>query len=382
MMLIIFIITLFYCILIGSFIIGFDNAEEFVEKDLTEKTKFSIIIPFRNEAENLSDLLQSLSNLDYPKHLFEIILVNDASEDDSVEIIMRFLAQPSLKLRSTSQGNVRIIKNVRNSISPKKDAITTAINIAQHEWIITTDADCIFTASWLKTIDAFIQTKNPKMIVAPVTYSINKTFFQNFQLLDFLSLQSATAAGFGIKKPFLCNGANFAYKKSLFNELNGFEGNTNIASGDDLFLMEKALQTYPKNVLYIKSLKALVSTKPQATITALIQQRLRWAAKTTSYNNTFGKGVGLIVLLMNALIISVALLIIISVLRFEFIILIFALKFFLDLLLIHKSARFFNQKFSLKLYAISSFIYPFFSVFIAVYSVFFGFKWKDRSFKK
>ncbi len=382
MVLSIFIIAIIYFTLIGSFIIGFDNVEEFNNESSTATNSFSVIIPFRNEAENLSELLQSLSNLDYPKHLFEIILVDDASEDDSVEIIMRFLAQPSLKLRSTSQGNVRIIKNVRNSISPKKDAITTAINIAQHEWIITTDADCIFTVSWLKTIDAFIQTKNPKMMVAPVTYSINKTFFQNFQLLDFLSLQSATIAGFGIKKPFLCNGANFAYKKSLFNELNGFEGNTNIASGDDLFLMEKALQTYPKNVLYIKSLKALVSTKPQATITTLIQQRLRWAAKTTSYNNTFGKLVGLIVLLMNALIISVVLLIIISVMRFEFLILIFALKFFLDLLLIHKSARYFNQKVSLRLYAISSFIYPFFSVFIAVYSVFFGFKWKDRSFKK
>lgn len=381
MMLTIIIITLFYCILIGYFILGFDKVEEFVEQDLTEKTKFSIVIPFRNEAENLSGLLQSLSNLDYPKHLFEIILVDDASEDDSVEIIQKVL-DPKFSKENFTRTKVQILKNNRTSNSPKKDAISTAIKTAKYDWIVTTDADCVFTASWLKTIDAFIQTNNPKMIVAPVTYSINKTFFQNFQLLDFLSLQGATTAGFGIKKPFLCNGANFAYKKSLFNELNGFKGNTNIASGDDLFLMEKALQIHPKDVKHLKSLKALVSTKPQATITALIQQRLRWAAKTTSYNNTFGKLVGLIVLLMNALIISVVLLIIISVMRFEFLILIFALKFFLDLLLIRKSARFFNQKISLKLYAISSFTYPFFSVFIAVYSVFFGFKWKDRSFKK
>jgi poly-beta-1,6-N-acetyl-D-glucosamine synthase len=373
-MLIIFIITLFYCILIGSFVIGFDKVEEFVEQDLTEKTKFSIIIPFRNEAEYLSDLLQSLSEIDYPKHLFEVILVDDASEDDSVEIIMRFLAD--------ARNDIKILKNNRTSNSPKKDALTTAIKTAKYDWIVTTDADCVFTASWLKTIDAFIQTKNPKMVVAPVTYSINRTFFQNFQLLDFLSLQSATIAAFGIEKPFLCNGANFAYKKSLFNELNGFKGNTNIASGDDIFLMEKALQKCPKKILYLKSLKALVSTKPQATITALIQQRLRWAAKTTSYNNTFGKLVGFIVLLMNTLIISVALLTIISVMRFELLILIFVLKFFLDLLLIRKSARFFNQNFSLKLYTISSFIYPFFSVFITVYSVFFGFKWKNRGFKK
>ncbi|MBN4070608.1 glycosyltransferase [Olleya sp. AH-315-F22] len=375
MMLIIIIITLFYCILIGCFILGFDKVEEFDEQDLTEETKFSILIPFRNEAENLSELLQSLDNLDYPKILFEIILVDDASEDNSVEIINNFKIQ-------NHTLNIEIITNKRGSNSPKKDAITTAVKNAKYEWIITTDADCIVPIMWLKTLDSFIKTNNPKMIVAPVTYSINKTFFQNFQLLDFLSLQSATIAGFGIKNPFLCNGANFAYKKSLFNVLNGFEGNTNISSGDDLFLLEKALQTYPKDVMYLKSLKALVVTKPQATVTDLIQQRLRWAAKTTSYNNTFGKFVGLIVLLMNALIISVSLLVITSILRFEFLILIFTLKFFFDILLIHKSARFFNQTFLFKFYILSSFIYPFFSVYIAVYSVFFGFKWKSRAFKK
>jgi poly-beta-1,6-N-acetyl-D-glucosamine synthase len=379
MMFTVFIIAFFYCILIGYFIIGFNKVVRFNEQLFVEKTTFSIIIPFRNEAENLSNLLQSFSNLEYPKHLFEIILVDDASEDDSVEIINTFFNKRPF---DCAQGNVRIIKNVRNSNSPKKDAITTAIKTAKYTWIITTDADCIVPKLWLKTLDSFIQTNNPEMIVAPVTYAVNKTFFQNFQLLDFLSLQSATIAGFGIKKPFLCNGANLIYKKEFFKALNGFEGNTKIASGDDLFLMEKALQKYHKEVMYLKSLNALVVTTPQPTITDLIQQRLRWAAKTTSYNNTFGKLVGLIVLLMNALIISSAILVVVGVLRLEFLIIFFALKFYLDLVLIHRSARFFNQVFLFKFYILSSFIYPVFSVYIAVYAVFFGFKWKDRHFKK
>ncbi|RLD25869.1 MAG: glycosyltransferase, partial [Bacteroidetes bacterium] len=345
----------------------------------TATSSFSIIIPFRNEAGNLSELLQSLSNLHYPKHLFEILFVNDASEDNSVEIINAFFNEKPI---DCALNNIRIINNIRNSNSPKKDAITTAINIAQYEWIITTDADCNVPIMWLKTLDAFIQTNNPKMIVAPVTYSNNKTFFQDFQLLDFLSLQSATIAGFGIKKPFLCNGANLAYKKGLFNIVNGFEGNTNIASGDDIFLMEKSLQKYPKKILYLKSKHALVITKPQPSVKDLIQQRLRWAAKTSAYNNVFGKFVGLTVLFMNALIIVLALLSIIGALRFELLVLFFALKFFLDVILINKSARFFNQPLNFISYVMSSLLYPFFSVFIAVYSVFFGFKWKDRGFKK
>lgn len=379
MILSIFIIAIIYSVLIGSFIIGFDCVEEFNIESTTATSSFSIIIPFRNEAGNLSELLQSLSNLHYPKHLFEILFVNDASEDNSVEIINAFFNEKPI---DCALNNIRIINNIRNSNSPKKDAITTAINIAQYEWIITTDADCNVPIMWLKTLDAFIQTNNPKMIVAPVTYSNNKTFFQDFQLLDFLSLQSATIAGFGIKKPFLCNGANLAYKKGLFNIVNGFEGNTNIASGDDIFLMEKSLQKYPKKILYLKSKHALVITKPQPSVKDLIQQRLRWAAKTSAYNNVFGKFVGLTVLFMNALIIVLALLSIIGALRFELLVLFFALKFFLDVILINKSARFFNQPLNFISYVMSSLLYPFFSVFIAVYSVFFGFKWKDRGFKK
>lgn len=375
MLFVVFIIAIIYFVLIGIFIIGFDKVEEFDKLNLREETKFSIVIPFRNEAENLSDLLQSLSNLEYPKHFFEILLVDDASEDNSVEIINNFKTQ-------NHTLNIEIITNKRVSNSPKKDAITTAINIAKHQWIITTDADCIVSKLWLKTIDAFIQIKKPEMIVAPVTYSVSDTFFEHFQLFDFLSLQSATIAGFGINKPFLCNGANLTYKKELFKKLNGFNGNTKIASGDDIFLMEKALQNYLKKVMYLKTQDVLVYTKPQPALNDLIQQRLRWAAKTTSYSNTFGKVVGLIVLFMNSLIICLILFTAIAVLNPKFLLLIFILKFFFDLLLIHKSAHLINQKLNIKNYIISSLLYPFFSVYIAVYSVFFGFKWKGRSFKK
>jgi len=379
MILIIALITFFYCILIIGFIIGFDKVEVFNEHDSIEKTKFSIIIPFRNEAENLSGLLQSLSKLNYQQILFEILFVDDASEDNSVEIINTFINQQQLE---STQIDIKILKNKRTSNSPKKEAITTAIHFSKHEWIITTDADCVVPKLWLKTLDLFIQTNKPKMIIAPVTYTVNNSFFEHFQLLDFLSLQSATIAGFGIKNPFMCNGANLSYRKDFFTSLNGFVGNAKIASGDDIFLMEKALNNDFKKVMYLKSKNALITTKPQSSFRDLIQQRLRWAAKTTSYENTFGKFVGLTILAMNTAINTSLFLFIIGVLKFEFLILLVTLKFFLDLVLIHKSARFFNQKVNLLFYFISSLLYPFFSVYIAVRSMFFGFKWKDRNFKK
>ena len=284
MTIIFFIITILYLILIGWFVFGFNKIQEFKKETATQTTTFSIVIPFRNEAENLQDLLKSLSNLEYPKGLFEVILVDDDSEDDSVEIIRKILDTKPL---DCAQGDMVILTNKRATNSPKKDAITTAITVAKHNWIITTDADCTFPKTWLKTFDAFIKNNDPRMIIAPVTYTINNSFLEQFQLLDFLSLQGATIAGFGINKPFLCNGANLAYKKEVFIRLHGFEGNTSIASGDDIFLLEKAINIIPKQVHYLMSKDSIVTTKPQSSFTTLIQQRVRWASKNHSLQQYF-----------------------------------------------------------------------------------------------
>ena len=374
-------ITLLYLLLIGSFVFGFDKVAIFKLKNLKAKTTFSVIIPFRNEAENLPNLLASISALGYPNHLYEIIFIDDESDDDSVEIIKKFYNK-TLKGFDCAQPDIKVISNKKTSNSPKKDAITTAIKQAKNEWMITTDADCILPKYWLDSFDESIQTTKSKCIVAPVTYTNENSFLNHFQLLDMLSLQGATIGGFGIKKPFLCNGANFGYQKKMFLELNGFEGNKNIASGDDVFLLEKAVKKHPKNVGYLKCKHAIVTTKAQPTWNTLKAQRIRWAAKTSAYNNVFGKLTGFIVLLMNALIISLLTLTLINEFSYKSFIYILIIKFSIDYLLVFKSASFFNQKQVLKTYILGFLLYPFFSVFIAFVSVFKGYKWKDRNFKK
>lgn len=367
-------ITIVYLFLIGSFVLGFDKVNRFSLEDISVKTKFSILIPFRNEVENLPDLLKSIEALEYPKQLFEVILVDDDSEDGSAELIKIFLTK--------SRNDIKIISNERTTNSPKKDAISTAIKHAKHEWIITTDADCVLPKYWLDSFDQFIQKTNTKCIVAPVSYFEKEYFLGRFQLLDLLSLQGATMGGFGIGKPFLCNGANFAYQKSLFNELSGFEGNTNIASGDDIFFLEKAVKHYPKEVHYLKCEQAIVTTQLQSTWSELLSQRMRWASKTSSYNNWFGTFTGVIVLLMNALIISTLLLSIFNVFSFKIFLYILIIKLNIDFLLIYKTASFFNQKTALRSYAFSFIIYPFFSFYVAFLSSFKKYKWKGRAFNK
>ena len=367
------IITTIYLILIGGFVLGFNLIKEFKTEGSTLSTSFSIVIPFRNESANLPELLKSLGKLDYPKEKFEVLLIDDDSEDDSVELVMR--------LFPSTQIDFKIINNKRLSNSPKKDAISTAIKHAKYDWIVTTDADCTFSRTWLNAFDAYIEDQNPQMIIAPVTYNIKTSVFEYFQLHDILSLQGSTIAGFGLRIPFLCNGANLAYKKATFNTLSGFEGNNNIASGDDIFLLEKAIKKYPKQVRYLKSKNAIVNTKPQFSLKTLVQQHVRWASKTSAYNNSFGKIAGFIVLLMNASIVLSMTLYVIGVLEWYYFVVHFGLKLIIDYLLIYKTARFFNQKQFLKYYILSGVFYPIFSVYVAILSVFGGYQWKGRTFR-
>ncbi|MEM5539145.1 glycosyltransferase [Olleya sp. AS48] len=371
------IITILYLFLIGFFVLGFDKVKQFRLQDITPKTTFTVIIPFRNEAENLPELLDSLLNLNYPKHLFEVVLVNDDSQDDSVKTIKNQLSN-----NQTTQYNIKIIDNQRETNSPKKDAITSAIKQAKHQWIITTDADCIVPIYWLDSFDNFIQSHTVKMIAGPVCYNQNKGLLNYFETLDFLSLIGATIGGFGINKPFLCNGANLAYQKQFFKQLNGFEGNTNIASGDDIFLMEKALKTDNQSILYLKNNQAIVTTKPQSNLKNLTSQRVRWASKTSNYKNNFAKTVGLLVLLMNASLVIGLLLVTLGLFALKPFAYLFFIKVAIDFILIYKACQLFNKEELLKHYLWSCFIYPFFSVYIAFISMFTTYKWKNRTFKK
>ncbi|AUC82575.1 glycosyltransferase [Lacinutrix sp. Bg11-31] len=381
MILLFTVITILYLLLILVLAFGFDKVDYFKAEDLKAETKLSVIIPFRNEAKNLPELLASIEVLNYPKSHYELIFVDDESSDDSVEIISK-VNDIIPSLFGITLTDIKIINNVRTSKSPKKDAITLAIKIAKYDWIVTTDADCVLPKFWLDTLDCFIQKKQCKMVVAPVTYHQTDSLLKRFQLLDFLSLIGATIGGFGIGKPFLCNGANLAYKKELFLDLNGFNGNNEIASGDDIFLLQKTIKNNKSDVKFLKSESAIVKTKAQPTLKTLISQRKRWAAKTSSYNSTFGKVVGLIVLLMNAVLVCGLTFVLLGLLHFKLILYIFIIKSLVDFLLLFKTARFFDQENQLSSFIFSIFLYPFFSVYIAFISLFTKYKWKDRSFSK
>ncbi|MBD0830880.1 glycosyltransferase family 2 protein [Aestuariibaculum sediminum] len=369
-----FITILIYLILIGSFAYGFKKVPVFTFENKSPETKFSVIIPFRNEALNLPALLNSVTELKYPNDAFEIILIDDESEDNSIEIIENF--------RKNTALNIKLFKSERQSGSPKKDAITLAMSHAAYEWIITTDADCILPEHWLNTFDAFILKTNSECVVGPVNYIAQNNFLNTFQRLDFLSLQGVTIGAFGIKSPLLCNGANLAYKKTLFNRLDGFNGNLDTASGDDIFFLEKALKHDAKKVNYLKNEDAIVLTNTQYSWQNLINQRIRWAAKTSAYKNGFSKFTGFVVIVTNMLLLVSLLFALTGITSSKTLTYLLLIKFSIDLYLINLTAEFFKDKSVMKFYVFGFLVYPFFCVYVGIASIFTSYNWKGRRFKK
>lgn len=368
---VIIIIVGLYTVILLTLIFGVFKLPSFIPKTISNHSSFSVIIPFRNEAKHLPELLTSIQSLHYPKHLFEIIFVDDESSDLSVAMITNTL--------SNTQINFRIIKNIRKSKSPKKDAIETAISLTKYENIITTDADCVLPKFWLDSYNQFLQINTSDMVVGPICLKQNNKLIHFYQELELQSLQNLTAGSFGWNIPFLANGANLYFSKAGFYELNGYSGNNQIASGDDMFLLEKYIKG-GKKVNYLNTEKAQVITHPENNWSDLIQQRVRWASKSKYYAFKRTKFFGLIVLLMNLLMIVCPIMVAASMTKLEILYVVLIAKLSVDFYSMAVKINQLRFKWLITFIPLSI-LYPLISIWVGLLSLLGSYKWKGRLFK-
>jgi hypothetical protein len=192
----------------------------------------------------------------------------------------------------------------------------------------------------------------------------------------------STIGSFGVKKPFLCNGANLCYSKDIFKKLQGFDKNSEIASGDDIFLLEKMVKNYPNKTLFLKNNDVVIETNAENSLKLFFNQQIRWASKSTAYKNSFSKFIGGTVFLMNLSLLILLFSTFISPIYLKWFSLFFISKTIVDFILINKTATFLKTNKPFKYFLLISFIYPFFIVIIASFSLFKNYTWKGRTFKK
>lgn len=270
------ILTVLYLFVVMAFIRGWHKLTYFRPKSKVLTTKVSVLIAARNEAVNIAKTIEDLIAQRYDKALTELVFIDDHSTDHTADII-----------RSYAEQGVKLIQ--LNEDQPlnsyKKKAIQTAIAAASGTLVVTTDADCRMGPDWLSTIVSFYEEHQYKMISSPVTYFEEKSFFERAQTLEFLYLIGLGASTIGNKKPSTCNGANLAYEREAFYEVGGFKGIDDLASGDDELLLHKMAARFEGAIGFLKNDEAVVYTHPKATLKEFIQQRKRWASKSTRYKN-------------------------------------------------------------------------------------------------
>ncbi|HET8574460.1 MAG TPA: glycosyltransferase [Edaphocola sp.] len=279
------IFLLIYGLLMSLYVIGWKKCPDFIPaKDFQPKTKISILVPARDEAENIKKCLRSILDNHYPETLREIIVIDDFSSDDTAAIATDLL----------KERNGKVLR-LKDYLSPqerpnayKKKALSIAIEAARGDLIVTTDADCICPESWLHQIAGIYEQTNAKFIMAPVSFipvKEKKGWLYYFQSLDFMTLQGITAAGAGLKTGSMCNGANLAFEKEAFHQVDGYKGIDQVASGDDMLLMYKIKKQFPASIHYLKTKEAIVKTPCQPTLRSFFNQRIRWASKSDKYDD-------------------------------------------------------------------------------------------------
>lgn len=368
-------ITLIYTVLIGFFSAGWFRLQEWRPGRDRPDTKASVIVAVRNEKENIGSLLQDLMRQDIPTKLYEIIIVDDASGDGTQDEMRLF--------RKEFPGVDKNLIYIMNEGSGKKAAIETGIRIAGGELIVTTDGDCRVGRSWLKSLLSYYRAHKPVMISGPVKISPYNNILEAFQSLEIQSLVATGAGAVRMGRPIMCNGANLAYTKAAFAEVGGYEGDKAYASGDDIFLLHKIHRRYGSgSVHFIKSPGAMVTTSPERSPVAFLNQRFRWVSKSRGYTSFAIIFTAFTVLLFNACILTAGIMSFSVPSRIALFLTLFGVKLMADFPVLYSITKLYDQK---KL----MYAYPLFQVIYIPYTVFTGFlgnmlqfSWKGRKLKK
>lgn len=240
----------------------------------------SIIIPMRNEEENVRKLLDCLQRQSYPSGSFEIIMVDDHSADKTYDIAA-----------SQQICNLQIL-SLPEEATGKKAALAMGVNYSKGELIITTDADCYMGEGWLRSIVSYYVKFRSVMIVGPILplFSYNNRYkrgLEEIMALELFSLLGATAGSASIGKPVMCNGANLAIAREVLPEVVETYTSSAVASGDDMFGMLGLKKKYPGRIHFLKSKEAAVYTRMVWGLSSFLRQRGRWAAKARFYRDPF-----------------------------------------------------------------------------------------------
>lgn len=383
----IFLFTLLGCCLLagyGALIEYYRKAwrtlPEFNAAGRTGHTRISVLVPARNEAANIAACIESLALQDYPRDMWEVIVIDDHSTDATATIVGD-LHPPGMRLTLARLSDLAPVIT-GGQAAYKKLAIEAGVGLASGDLIVTTDADCNFQPGWLSTLAVFYEETRAKFIAAPVRMNVlPPSALAVFQVLDFITLQGITAASVAKKFHSMCNGANLAYEKAAFIEVGGFRDIDDIPSGDDMLLMHKIYTRYPEGVRFLKSAAAIVATRPEPDWTSFVNQRVRWASKADRYDDRRIFNVLVLVYILNVALLILPLAAIWNPWWLWLFVIGLLIKTLMEYPFVSSVAEFFDQQRLMKWFPLLQPFHVAYIVIIGWMGKFGSYSWKERTIK-
>lgn len=362
----------FYFLLVLLLIIGWK--ESFVRMhasaSLTARyKKVTVIVPFRNEASGIDKLIHDLISQENMAGLMEVILVDDHSSDNSAEIVTHAIS---------GHDNFRILLLPAGK-KGKKQAITLAVAAAAGDIIVTTDADCRLPEKWLSIVHQAFEDPNVNLLFGGVRIEANEKFISKLQALEFCSLVGTGSAAASLGFPMMCNAANLAYRKLCFMEVNGYEGNDGILSGDDEFLLRKIDRRYSGSIYFLPASKAVVTTSPLPDVPSFLNQRRRWASKWKHNDSIVARLLAVFVIVFQAAFLLLWIAPLLDWIDWRFGLLLILFKMFFEIVLLRQVASLLKVKWDWTAFLALQFVYPVYVIFTGLSSILSGYEWKGRA---
>jgi cellulose synthase/poly-beta-1,6-N-acetylglucosamine synthase-like glycosyltransferase len=348
----------------------FPESESTTHHNLT----FSVIIPVRNEAGNVQELVRCLEKQSYPMLFFEVIFVNDHSTDGTYPKLVEIAEKSDLRL------SILTLPEIKGTVSHKKAAITLGVENAKGDIILMTDGDVKMGKDWILGFADMFSRYESKLISGPVMMS-GEGFIEEIQCIEFASLIGTSAALFYYNRPVMCNGANLAVRKDAFLEVSGYEGTHHMISGDDEYLMYKVYKRYPADVLFLKSFRSTVWIRPMSRFRDFLEQRIRWSGKWKKHINRNATFLAVYIFLVH---VSFLFLLVSGLLKFIpycTVIIIWVLKMIIEYIFFRQLFNFWKLKLKLLPIISCSLLYSIYAITFGILSNLRGYAWKGRQYK-
>ena len=340
--------------------------------ELNNKTTpmVSVVIAARNEETTIRQCIDSLTMQSYDLTKFEIIVVDDHSEDQTLA-----LANETASEVGRPQITVLTCQGTSGQFG-KPAAIALGVERAQGEVILCTDADCIVPKHWItSTMKCFEQSV--AFVAGPVQENSTGSFLSKIQTLEFLGLMTTGAGLIGSGSPIICNGANIAFRKSAFIEVNGYGEHK--SSCDDETLMQRIVRRNVGKVVFNFDPVALVTTSTPGTLFGFWKQRTRWAAKRGHYEDKFilARLIALYGFFLIVFLAPIAALL--DSIIFVPLFIVLAAKLLAEMTVLTSGARMFQQQVSIRHFLIAELLHVPYIVVAALVGQFSALRWKNRT---